>query len=212
MVAAMNTEMLAFIDGEMAKSRAGLDALQDLHYGTILADIACAIIGSLRSGGKVMFCGNGGSAADAQHLAAELVGRQNYDRAPAAGLALTVDTSALTAIGNDYGYEFVFARQVEALGRAGDVLIGISTSGRSPNVVRALEAAKAKGIATVSFTGNQPRDMGFAEYQLNVPATETAKIQELHIMCGHIIFALVERDLFPVHRSADAYLFDTTGV
>lgn len=212
MVAAMNTEMLAFIDGEMAKSRASLDALQDLQYGKILADIACAIVESLRSGGKIMFCGNGGSAADSQHLAAELVGRQNYDRAPAAGLALTVDTSALTAIGNDYGYEYVFARQVEALGRAGDVLIGISTSGRSVNVVRALEAAKARGIATVSFTGHQPRDMSIAEYQLNVPASETAKIQELHIMCGHIIFALVERELFPIHQNESAYLFDTTGV
>ncbi|WP_231985427.1 SIS domain-containing protein [Mycobacterium sp. E796] len=212
MGAAMNTEMLAFIDGEMAKTRASLDALQDLRYATILADISCAIIESLRSGGKIMFCGNGGSAADSQHLAAELVGRQNYDRAPAAGIALTVDTSALTAIGNDYGYEFVFARQVEALGRAGDVLIGISTSGRSANVVRALEAARAMGVVTVAFTGNQPRDMGIAEYQLNVPASETAKIQELHIMCGHMIFALVERELFPIERSADAFLFDTTGV
>lgn len=212
MVAAMNTEVLAFIDGEMAKSRASLDALQDLRYGTIIADISCAIMESLRSGGKIMFCGNGGSAADSQHLAAELVGRQNYDRAPAAGLALTVDTSALTAIGNDYGYEFVFARQVEALGRAGDVLIGISTSGRSINVVRALEAAQAKGIVTVSFTGDQPRDMSIAKYQLNVPASETAKIQELHIMCGHIIFALVERGLFPIHRNANSRLLDSTGV
>jgi D-sedoheptulose 7-phosphate isomerase len=211
-VAAMNTEVLAFIDGEMAKSRASLDALQDLRYGTIIADISCAIMESLRSGGKIMFCGNGGSAADSQHLAAELVGRQNYDRAPAAGLALTVDTSALTAIGNDYGYEFVFARQVEALGRAGDVLIGISTSGRSINVVRALEAAQAKGIVTVSFTGDQPRDMSIAKYQLNVPASETAKIQELHIMCGHIIFALVERGLFPIHRNANSRLLDSTGV
>jgi D-sedoheptulose 7-phosphate isomerase len=211
-VAAMNTEMLAFIDEEMAKSRASLDALQDLQYGIALADISRAIIESLRSGGKIMFCGNGGSAADSQHLAAELVGRQNYDRAPAAGLALTVDTSALTAIGNDYGYEFVFARQVEALGRAGDVLIGISTSGRSINVVRALEAAKARGIVTVSFTGNQPRDMSIAEYQLSVPASETAKIQELHIMCGHIIFALVERALFPIPRNANSCLLDSTGV
>jgi D-sedoheptulose 7-phosphate isomerase len=211
-VAAMSTEMLAFIDGEMAKTRAGLDALQDLQYGKVLANISSVIMESLRSGGKIMFCGNGGSAADSQHLAAELVGRQNYDRAPAAGLALTVDTSALTAIGNDYGYELVFARQVEALGRAGDVLIGISTSGRSMNVVRAFEAAKARGVVTVSFTGNQPRDMSIADYQLNVPASETAKIQELHIMCGHIIFALVERGLFPVHRGTNSRLLDSTGV
>lgn len=211
MVAAMNTEMLAFIDGELTKTRVSLDALQHPQYQKTLMDISCQIIASLRSGGKVMFCGNGGSAADSQHLAAELVGRQNYDRAPAAGLALTVDTSALTALGNDYGYETVFARQVEALGREGDVLIGISTSGRSANVVRALEAAKAKGIVTVSFTGDRPRDMGIAEYQLNVPADETAKIQELHILCGHIIFALVERGLFPIARSSDSRLLASTG-
>ncbi|ORW38412.1 hypothetical protein AWB90_23830 [Mycobacterium paraense] len=203
--------MLAFIDGELTKTRVSLDALQHPQYQKTLMDISCQIIASLRSGGKVMFCGNGGSAADSQHLAAELVGRQNYDRAPAAGLALTVDTSALTALGNDYGYETVFARQVEALGREGDVLIGISTSGRSANVVRALEAAKAKGIVTVSFTGDRPRDMGIAEYQLNVPADETAKIQELHILCGHIIFALVERGLFPIARSSGSRLLAGTG-
>jgi D-sedoheptulose 7-phosphate isomerase len=204
-VTAMNTDVSAFIDGEIAKSRASLDALQNSQYIGILADISHKIVESLRSGGKVMFCGNGGSAADSQHLAAELVGRQNYDRAPAAGLALTVDTSALTALGNDYGYESVFARQVEALGRVGDVLIGISTSGRSINVVRALEAAKARGITTVSFTGYKPRDMSIAEYQLNVPASETAKIQELHIICGHIIFALVELSLFPIGQSSDSH-------
>jgi D-sedoheptulose 7-phosphate isomerase len=133
-----------------------------------------------------------------------LVGRQNYNRAAAAGLALTVDTSALTAVGNDYGFDSVFSRQVEALGHAGDVLIGISTSGRSMNVVQALKAATARGITTVSFTGHEPRDMGIAEYVLCVPASETAKIQELHITCGHIIFALVERILFPIDPSLDA--------
>jgi D-sedoheptulose 7-phosphate isomerase len=197
-VAALNLDVPTFIDGEIAKSRAALDALESPHYSQILADIAAKVVESLRAGGKIMFCGNGGSAADSQHLAAELVGRQNYNRAPAAGLALTVDTSALTAIGNDYGYETVFSRQVEALGIAGDVLIGISTSGRSANVVRAIEAAKVKGITTVSFTGQEPRDMGIADILLPVPASETAKIQELHITCGHIIFALAERILFPI--------------
>lgn len=197
MVAAMNGDASAFIDAEIAKTRASLDALQSPQYAEILAAISSRIVESLRLGGKVMFCGNGGSAADSQHLAAELVGRQNYDRAPAAGLALTVDTSALTALGNDYGYDYVFARQVDALGNPGDVLIGISTSGRSINVIRALEAAKLKGITTVSFTGDKPRGMGIAEYQLSVPANETAKIQELHIICGHLIFAIVERSLFP---------------
>jgi D-sedoheptulose 7-phosphate isomerase len=202
MVAAMNTDVSAFIDAEIGKSRVSLDALQNPQYTRILADISGKIVESLLAGGKVMFCGNGGSAADSQHLAAELVGRQNYDRAPAAGLALTVDTSALTAVGNDYGFDSVFSRQVEALGHAGDVLIGISTSGRSVNVVRALEAARAKGMTTVSFTGREPRDMSVAEHLLCVPASETAKIQELHIICGHIIFALVERTLFPVGRNS----------
>jgi D-sedoheptulose 7-phosphate isomerase len=198
MVAAMSVDVGEFVGAELAKSRAGLDAIEDHQYTAVLADITFAIVESLRSGGKVMFCGNGGSAADSQHLAAELVGRQNYNRAPAAGIALTVDTSAITAIGNDYGFDVVFSRQVEALGRAGDVLIGISTSGRSVNVVRALEAANALGITTVAFTGGQPRDMGIAKHVLAVPASETAKIQELHLVCGHMIFAMVERTLFPV--------------
>ena len=204
MVTAMNTAVLTFIDMEIAKSRAALDALGNVQYAQVLANIAGKIEESLRAGGKVMFCGNGGSAADSQHLAAELVGRQNYDRSAAAGVALTVDTSALTAIGNDYGFESVFSRQLEAVGRAGDVLIGISTSGRSVNVVKALEAAKTKGITTVSFTGREARDMAIAEYQLRVPASETAKIQELHITCGHIIFALVERSLFPIGKDSDS--------
>ena len=197
MVAAMNLDVPAFIDGEIAKSRAAIDALDTPHYSQILSEIAAKVVDTLRAGGKIMFCGNGGSAADSQHLAAELVGRQNYNRAAAAGLALTVDSSALTAIGNDYGYETVFSRQIEGLGHAGDLLIGISTSGRSANVVRAIEAAKAKGITTVSFTGHECRDMGIADILLPVPAKETAKIQELHITCGHIVFALAERILFP---------------
>jgi len=199
----MKLDVPTFIDGEIAKSRAAIDALGTPHYSQILAEIADKVVETLRAGGKIMFCGNGGSAADSQHLAAELVGRQNYNRAAAAGLALTVDSSALTAIGNDYGYETVFSRQVEALGNAGDVLIGISTSGRSPNVVRAIDSAKAKGITTVSFTGNESRDMANADILLPVPAKETAKIQELHITCGHIVFALAERILFPDEYPGD---------
>jgi D-sedoheptulose 7-phosphate isomerase len=197
-VATLSLDVNAFIDGEIAKSRAGLAELESPQYSQTLTEIATKAVEAIRAGKKIMFCGNGGSAADSQHLAAELVGRQNYNRAPAAGIALTVDTSALTAISNDYGYDSVFSRQVEALGQAGDVLIGISTSGRSQSVVRAFESAKAKGITTVSFTGREPRDMSIADIQLAVPATETAKIQELHITCGHIVFALVERILFPL--------------
>lgn len=198
MVTAVNLNVSTFIDGEIAKSRAGIDALASPQYSELLAAIAGRVVDTIRAGGKIMFCGNGGSAADSQHLAAELVGRQNYNRAPAAGLALTVDSSALTAIGNDYGYETVFSRQVEALGNSGDVLIGISTSGRSRNVVLAFEAAQRKGITTVAFTGDDARDMGIADMRLCVPASETAKIQELHITCGHIVFALAERILFPI--------------
>jgi len=186
----------AFVRSEISKLRDALDALGRDSYPGLLSTVAEVVVDSLQGGGKVMFCGNGGSAADAQHLAAELVGRQNFDRPAAAGLALTVDTSALTAVGNDYGYEDVFSRQVEALGRPGDVLFGISTSGRSPNVVRALAAARAAGITTVALTGANPRDMAGADHVVAVPADETAKIQELHIVCGHIVFALVEQARF----------------
>lgn len=202
MVAAMTAaDASDFIRREIVKIRESLDVLEGspTHIG-LLEEIAETITEALRSGAKVMFCGNGGSAADSQHLAAELVGRQNYDRAAAAGLALTVDTSCLTAVGNDYGYASVFSRQVEALGRPGDVLIGLSTSGRSVNVVRALEAATKKSITTISFTGARPNEMSIADYLLCVPAEETAKIQELHIICGHIIFALVERMMFPSQK------------
>ncbi len=186
-----------FATGELAKLQTALAELAAPERAGALAEVAAMVTERLRAGGKVLFCGNGGSAAEAQHMAAELVGRQNYDRAPAAGIALTVDTSALTAIGNDYGYELVFARQVQALGRPGDVLVGISTSGRSANVVKAIEAARQLGITTVAVTGRDPRDMGVADFVLAMPADETAKIQELQLTAEHIVFALVERSLFP---------------
>src|ERR1022692_3839190 len=132
---------------------------------------------AIAGGGKVMFCGNGGSAADCQHLAAELVGKLVFNRPGMPGLALTVDTSALTAIGNDYGYQYVFARQIEALGRAGDVLIGISTSGRSENVVNAIEVARGRDIVTVAMTGANRGPMAeLADHWIAVPHTETQKI------------------------------------
>jgi D-sedoheptulose 7-phosphate isomerase len=189
-----------FFQCEIAKLREALDAMCSDAYLQCTEQIADRLFDCLREGRKVLFCGNGGSAADCQHLAAELVGRQNYDRAAAAGIALTVDTSALTALANDFGYETVFARQVEAIGRPGDVLIGISTSGRSANVVKAIEIASRLGLATVAFTGAQARDMAVADHVLAVPASETAKIQELQLMSGHMIFALVERRLFPMDR------------
>jgi D-sedoheptulose 7-phosphate isomerase len=155
--------------------------------------VARVIERCLRAGGKVMFCGNGGSAADAQHLAAELMGRFLADRAPLASVALTVDTSALTAIGNDYGFENVFARQVRGLGRPGDVLVGISTSGSSANVVAAFEAAHEIGIETIALTGGGGGKMALiARHLINAPSLSTPRIQELHIAIGHTICELVE--------------------
>ena len=145
-----------FAAAEVAKLQDGLRQLATEDSLTALTRVAEAIVSCLQRDGKVLFCGNGGSAADAQHLAAELVGRQNYDRGPAAGVALSVDTSVLTAIGNDYGYDEVFSRQVLALGRPGDICVGISTSGRSKNVVKALATARDCRVATVALTGNDP--------------------------------------------------------
>ncbi len=153
---------------------------------------------ALAGSGKVMFCGNGGSAADAQHLAGELVSRFNHDRPGLAGLALTVDSSVLTAIGNDYGYELVFARQVEALGAKGDVLIGISTSGRSPNVLRALEAARRGGVVTVGFTGRDGGPMAaLCDIEVRIPSASTPLVQQGHLVAGHLVCAIVEAAIHP---------------
>jgi D-sedoheptulose 7-phosphate isomerase len=186
-----------FIVTEIRHLQESLCELAKPNFIGLLATIAEEVVAVLRANGTVYFCGNGGSAADAQHLAAELVGRQNYDRAPASGVSLTVDTSAMTAIANDYGFEKVFARQLEGLARPGDMLIGLSTSGNSENVIAAIELAKVLGIRTVAFTGSSPRRLASADRVVAVPAMQTAKVQELHITCGHIIFALVERTLYP---------------
>jgi D-sedoheptulose 7-phosphate isomerase len=165
--------------------------------------IAERVAAALKSGGKVLLAGNGGSAADAQHIAAEFVGRFVDDRAPLAAIALTTDTSALTAIGNDYGFDKVFERQVRALGRKGDVFIGISTSGRSPNVVAALQAARELGLTTVGFTRDAQTAMhALCDLTLAVPAEETALIQQIHITAAHAICHLVERELFGVKSGA----------
>jgi D-sedoheptulose 7-phosphate isomerase len=166
-----------------------------------VVSIADAAVAALRRGNKLLFCGNGGSAADAQHWAGELVSRFNYDRPGLAALALTTDTSILTAIGNDYGYEFLFARQVEALGAAGDMLIAISTSGRSPNVLAALRAARGKSILTVGLTGASGGDMAaLCEVLLRVPSTLTPRIQECHEVVGHTLCMLIEQRMFPKPR------------
>jgi D-sedoheptulose 7-phosphate isomerase len=152
---------------------------------------------ALQNGKKVMWCGNGGSAADSQHLAAELVGRFAKNRAPLASIALTTDTSILTALGNDYGYETVFSRQVEALGEAGDVLISISTSGNSSNVVKAVEQAKNLGIFTLAFTGKSESKLSkIADITLKAESEVTAHIQESHICWGQLICGFAEREIF----------------
>lgn len=161
--------------------------------------VACAaetMIDALQSGGAVIFCGNGGSAADSQHLAAELMGRYLRDRRPLPALALTVDTSALTAIGNDYGFADVFVRQLRGIGRSGDALVGLSTSGRSENVVRALRAAREMGIRTIGMTGAQGGVFpDLCDVCIQVPAERTNRIQEMHIAIGHILCGFIEEAL-----------------
>ena len=193
---------MTYFAEEITKTVAVLQAMSaDRELKANVERVAEACASAIAAGGKVMFCGNGGSAADSQHLAAELVGKLVFDRPGMAGLALTVDTSALTAIGNDFGYEFVFARQVEALGRPGDVLVGITTSGRSKNVLHAFEAARERGIVTVAMTGQERGPVAeAADHWLAVPHAETQKIQEGHIVLGHIFCALIEARIHGARR------------
>jgi len=157
---------------------------------------AGAMIACLQAGGKVMFCGNGGSAADSQHLAAELMGRYLRDRDPLPALALTVDTSALTAIGNDYGYKNIFSRQLRGIGNKGDVLIGLSTSGNSENVVNAMNVAREMGICTIALTGQGGGKLSqIADICIRAPSTQTNMIQEMHIAVGHMLCGLAEEAL-----------------
>jgi D-sedoheptulose 7-phosphate isomerase len=160
-------------------------------------EIADILVRTLQGGNKVLLFGNGGSAADAQHIAAELVGRFQYDRPGLPAIALTTDSSALTSIANDYGYEFLFARQIEALGQKGDLAIAISTSGRSANIKEGVLAAKSRGLVTVGLLGKeggQVRDM--VDHALVVDAQKTSRIQEIHIIIGHILCEAVEQELF----------------
>lgn len=159
----------------------------------IIEVIAQIWIDTIKSGNKVIFCGNGGSAADSQHLAAELMGKYKLDRKPLPALSLTCNSSSLTAIGNDYGHDFIFSRQLEAIGVKGDVVVGLSTSGNSKNVIEAIKVAKGKGIKTIAFTGKNGGEMAnIADIVLKVPSNITNNIQELHIAAGHIICGVVE--------------------
>jgi D-sedoheptulose 7-phosphate isomerase len=177
------------------QSMVGNDALI-----TIVQNVAQTCVDALRNGNKILFAGNGGSAADAQHLAGELVSRFAYDRPGLPAFALTTDTSVLTAIGNDYGYQRVFARQIEAVGKAGDVLFGITTSGRSPNIHAAITQAKSGGLVTVGMTGSRVDAEPFrllCDHCIQIPAQDTPKIQEGHIVIGHIICGLIETACYP---------------
>ena len=174
--------------------------LQNEELLKTVATVANLIVDSLQKGGRIYFCGNGGSAADAQHLAAEFSGRFYTDRKALPAEALHCNTSYLTAVANDYSYDVVYARLIEGIGNKGDVLVGLSSSGNSANIVKAFETAKAKGIITVGFTGTTGGKMkDLSDHLINVPSNDTPRIQETHILLGHIICQLVEEKFFAVH-------------
>ena len=171
--------------------------LADTNLLSRVETAAAACIDSFKNGGKLLFAGNGGSAADAQHMAGEFVSRFAFDRPGLPAIALTTDTSILTAIGNDYGYEKLFARQVQAHGRDGDVFVGYSTSGNSPNILLAFEEARSRGLICIGLTGNRGGPMReLCHHLLEVPCADTPKIQEGHLVLGHIICGLVENAIF----------------
>jgi D-sedoheptulose 7-phosphate isomerase len=185
------------IAAHLAQSLAALErATLDAALRTAARAIAADIIAALRSGNKLLIIGNGGSAADAQHIAAEIVGRYKQDRPAYAAIALTTDTSALTAISNDYGFEQVFARQVEGLGQRGDVLLALSTSGRSPNIVAALRTARQRGLVTIGFTGTKGQALGaYCDHLLVAPGDDTPVVQQIHLTIAHAICDEIEQTM-----------------
>jgi D-sedoheptulose 7-phosphate isomerase len=190
--------MTNLVREKLAEGVAVLEAVEhDSALHAALAEAAEVTVKALKAGHKLLVAGNGGSAADAQHLAAEFVCRLCEDRPPMRAVALTTDTSALTAIGNDYGFERIFARQIEALGQAGDVFIGISTSGNSPNVLRALESSRAVGIVTIGLCGSTGGKMlPLCDYCIRIPSDVTMYIQQAHLALEHIFSMMVERSYF----------------
>jgi D-sedoheptulose 7-phosphate isomerase len=171
--------------------------LEDAKLLAVIGDVVGVLIQAFKAGNKVLLFGNGGSAADAQHIAAEFVGRFAFDRPALPALSLSVNPSCVTAIGNDYGFDLVFSRQLEALARHGDVAIGITTSGQSPNVLHGLATAQKMGLRTVGMTGSKKDKIAeLVEHCISVPASETPRIQESHILVGHIISQLVEEEIF----------------
>jgi D-sedoheptulose 7-phosphate isomerase len=192
--------MKKYINQKIIETEILLKAISiDETLKNILELSAVACIQSLMNGGKILLAGNGGSAADAQHIAGEFVSRFAFDRPGLFAMALTTDTSILTAVGNDYGYEKLFSRQIEACGQRGDIFIAYSTSGNSENILQALEAARQKGLVCIGFTGNRNgRIEALCDYLLKVPSADTPKIQEGHLVLGHILCGLVEDGIFKV--------------
>lgn len=190
--------MIDYIKKEVAASaETKQKILNDTLFLEKIAAVITACVSVYKNGRKILIAGNGGSAADAQHFAAELVGRYGFDRPSLPSLALTTDTSNLTAIGNDYGYDHVFSRQLEGMGQEGDLFIGISTSGNSQNILNAFASAKAKGITTVALTGRDGGKMAeTADYTLIVPSDATPRIQESHLLIEHMICDAVEKEMF----------------
>lgn len=190
--------MQSYINHQINEAQRVMGAmLIDKPLLNMVEQAALACINCIRQGGKFLLAGNGGSAADAQHIAGEFVSRFAFDRPGLPAIALTTDTSILTAIGNDYGYEKLFARQIQALGQEGDVFIGYSTSGKSPNVLLAFEEARDKGMVCIGLTGNHGGPMkSLCNYLLEIPSTDTPKIQEGHLVLGHILCGLVENVIF----------------
>ncbi|HHH44572.1 MAG TPA: SIS domain-containing protein [Gammaproteobacteria bacterium] len=194
----MENLVKAYIESRIAEAvRVMNTMLSDPDIAETLEAAAAACINSMKHGGKILLAGNGGSAADAQHIAGELVSRFAFDRQGLPAIALTTDSSVITAIGNDYGYESLFARQIQAHGQKGDVFVAYSTSGKSPNVLAGLREARSRGLVCIGMTGNRGRDMaGLCDYLLEVPSADTPKIQEGHLVLGHILCGLVENAVF----------------
>jgi D-sedoheptulose 7-phosphate isomerase len=194
----MADRLSQFIQTEFDKTRENFERMAaDEGLRTQILEAVATCVAALRAGNKILFCGNGGSAADAQHWAGELVSRFYFDRPGLSAVALTTDTSILTAIGNDYGYERVFSRQVEAIGKPGDVLVAISTSGKSPNILAAIAAARAKSIKVIGFSGATGGAMkGECDLCFCVPCADTPRIQEGHEFIGHVLCALIEQEMF----------------
>ena len=172
--------------------------LENEELITTVGNVVDAIVTAFKNGNRIYFCGNGGSAADAQHLAAEFSGRFYTDRKALPAEALHCNTSYLTAVANDYGYDVVYSRMIDGIGEEGDVLIGLSTSGNSANIIKAFEVAKEKNITTIAFTGLSGGQMkSISDHLINIPSTDTPRIQESHILLGHIICQLVEEKMYP---------------